>query len=189
MVAEALEAVLSLRTLVLALLVFSVAPGLVLRLLTLAYHRDDPRRAEMRAELHVVPRLERPFWVAEQLETVVFDALPSRVEWALTGRLIHRWKLGSGVESNRQHPDTFEIPTEDQKADVLPGDLVKLMFVMKDWGERMWVEVDKVDGDRFAGQLSNQPIGIPRLYADDRVRFRSEHIIDIKWADEDDNAA
>lgn len=49
MVSEAFEAVLSLRTLALVLVVFGVAPGMVLRFLTLAFHPQDPRRAEIRA--------------------------------------------------------------------------------------------------------------------------------------------
>ncbi len=189
MVGEVLEAVLSLRTLLVAVFVFSVVPGLAVRVLSLAYHRDDPRRAEMRAELHAVPRVERPFWAAEQLESVVFEALPQRVESALTGRLIYRWKLASGVECNRRWPDSFEIPSDAAKADVIPGDYVKLIFETNDWGERMWVEVAEVDGDRYVGRLSNLPAGIPRLYPEDRIRFKSEHIIDIDWQDAGDEAA
>jgi len=46
-----------------ALVVFGFAPGIALRLIVLAFHRDDPRRRELLAELYAVPRLERPFWV------------------------------------------------------------------------------------------------------------------------------
>jgi hypothetical protein len=48
------------------LLVFGFANGAVLRLVVLAIHRDDPRRAEMLAELRAVPRHARPMWVAEK---------------------------------------------------------------------------------------------------------------------------
>lgn len=99
---DMLSAPTSLQALVLVLLVFGVAPGLALRFMTLAFHRDDPRRDELRAELHVVPTLERPVWVAQQLETVIFDGLRDRIEWVLTGRLIHRWELGNGVDIQRQ---------------------------------------------------------------------------------------
>jgi hypothetical protein len=54
-------------TLAIAVLVFGFAPGVALRVIVLAF-RDDLRRKELLAELHTVPRLERPFWVAEQLE-------------------------------------------------------------------------------------------------------------------------
>jgi hypothetical protein len=45
----------------------------------LAYPRDDPRRAELIAELYAVPRIQRPLWVAEQLETALFEGLKLRI--------------------------------------------------------------------------------------------------------------
>jgi hypothetical protein len=66
-------------TLGIALLVFGFAPGAVMRLIILAFKRDDPRRRELLAELHAVPRVERPFWVAEQLEIAVFEGLRGRL--------------------------------------------------------------------------------------------------------------
>jgi hypothetical protein len=62
-------------TLGLLLLVFGFAPGAVLRLIVLMYPPDHPRRRELIAELYVVPRIERPFWVAEQVETALFEGL------------------------------------------------------------------------------------------------------------------
>ena len=56
-----------------ALLVFGFAPGAVLRLIVLVYPRDDPRRQELRAEVYAVPLIERPFWVAQQLEVALFE--------------------------------------------------------------------------------------------------------------------
>src|SRR6266581_3016747 len=71
--------VLSWPMLVLALLVFGFAPGLLLRLIVLAFPKDDPRRAELRGELYNVPRFERPFWVAEQMEVALFEGLRGRL--------------------------------------------------------------------------------------------------------------
>ncbi len=61
------------------LLVFGFAPGAVLRLTVLLYGRDHPRRRELLAELYGVPRIERPFWVAEQLEVALFEGLGGRL--------------------------------------------------------------------------------------------------------------
>lgn len=77
-VADLLSSLISLSTLLVAVLVYGFAPGFVLRLLVLLYPRQDPRRAELIAELYEVPRLTRPFWVAEQIETAVFDGLGAR---------------------------------------------------------------------------------------------------------------
>ena len=63
----------------LALLVFGFAPGALLRLIVLAFDRDDPRRQELLAELYAVSRIERPFWVAEQLEVALIEGLGNRV--------------------------------------------------------------------------------------------------------------
>ena len=129
------DLLISWPTFVAALIVFGFAPRAVLRLIVLAFHRDDPRRDELLAELHAVPRLERPFWVLEQLEVALVDGLGQRIRWTLTGRVIHRWHLESGVERNRLYPDSFEIPHELARNALRPGMFAKLMFEMRDgWG-------------------------------------------------------
>lgn len=180
------ELVLSWKAILLVLVVFGFAPGAVLRLIVHAFPVGDDRRDELLAELHVVPWQERPLWVASQLEVALFEGLWGRYIWALTGRIIFRWHLTSGVERNRLHPDTFDIPTFEDKAVIEPGDVVKAMFEMKKperWGERMWVDVMKVKRRHIVGRLSNQPIGIPRLCFGDKVKVRFDHIIDIDWHD------
>jgi hypothetical protein len=169
-----------------ALLVFGFTPGLLLRLIVLAFPRDDPRRDELLGELYAVPRFERPFWVVEQLEVALVEGLGQRLVWAATGRIIHRWHLGSGVRRNREYPDTFDIPPEEEREAVAPGIDVKLMFEMKDgWGERMWVTVTAVKRRKLIGRLSNLPLGIPRLMPGEKIKFKREHIIGIWYADDD----
>lgn len=176
-----IDAVLSLPTLLVALLVFGFAPGVILRVIVLAFPPEDPRRRELLAELHAVPRIERPFWVVEQLEVALFEGLRERIAWAATGRVVHRWHLASGVERQLLYPDTFWIPSAAQRLAVEPGAIVKLSFEMKDgWGERMWVEVTAVKRRHLVGRLSNQPIGIPRLLSGDTIKFTRDHIIDIE---------
>jgi hypothetical protein len=164
--------------LALALLVFGFAPGLLLRLIVLAFPKDDPRRAELRGEMYHVPRFERPFWVMEQLEEALVEGLGQRLVWAATGRIIYRWHLGSGVRLNREYPDTFLIPSEEERDAVVPGMDVKLAFKMRDgWGERMWVTVTVLKGRKLIGTLDNIPAAIPRLLQGDKVKFKREHII------------
>jgi hypothetical protein len=77
---------IALGSLLLAVLVFGFAPGFILRLLVKIYPRKDPRRDELTAQLYVLPRLERPFFVAEQFETVLFEGLPHRISaWRRRG--------------------------------------------------------------------------------------------------------
>jgi len=175
-----IDAVLSLPTLIIALLVFGFAPGAILRVIVLAFPPEDPRRRELLAELHAVPRVERPFWVMEQLEVALFEGLWERIVWAATGRVIHRWHLSSGVERHLVYPDTFWIPSAAERWAVEPGSSVKLSFEMKDgWGERMWVEVTAVKRRHLVGRLSNQPVGIARLLPGDKIKFTRDRIIDI----------
>jgi hypothetical protein len=177
-----LDALISWQSFVAALVVYGFAPGALLRLICLAFPRDDPRRHELRAELYAVPRPVRPFWVIEQLEVALFEGLGERLRWAAIGRIIHRWHLESGVERNRAYPDSFWIPDDSEKSLIEPGDTVKLMFHMKDgWGERMWVSVTSVGRrGRMVGFLRNTPVGIPRLGWGDNVKFNRDDIIDIE---------
>jgi hypothetical protein len=185
---EMLDSLVSWPTLGIVLFAYGFAPGALLRLIVLAFPRDDPRRDELLAELYVVPRLERPVWVFEQMEVALFEGMLGRLQWAATGRVIHRWHLGSGVERNRLYPDTFEIPSEEEKASLKPGMGAKLMFEMRDgWGERMWVDVTEVRKRYIVGRLANQPVGIPRLSCGDTVKFKYQHVISIVpegWWDE-----
>ena len=178
-----LNAVLSWPTFVAALIVFGFAPGAVLRVIVLAFPRDDPRRKELLAEVYAVPRAERPFWVVQQLEVAIFEGLRDRLVWAATGRIVYRWHLASGVERNRLYPESFYIPSHADKGMVGAGDTVQVCFEMNDgWGERMWVEVTAINRRHIVGTLANQPIGIPRLLSGDKIKFRAEHIIDI-WTE------
>jgi Uncharacterized conserved protein (DUF2075) len=72
-------------TLLIALVMFGFAPGAVLRLIVLAFRRDDPRRTELLAELPHVPRIERPFWVCEQLEVALFEGFFGRLAGFVRG--------------------------------------------------------------------------------------------------------
>lgn len=94
------------------------------------------------------------------------------------------YTLVDGVAKNREHPETFWIPSEKVKDAVRPGALVKLAFEpigdAAVGGERMWVLVmDRFDDDSFLGKLDNQPIFIDDLEFGDIVEFSLENIIDV----------
>lgn len=91
MVTELLDAIVAWRTFLVALVVFGFAPGALLRLIVLAFPRDDPRRRELLAELPTVARTERPFWVFEQLEGALVEGIGERVVRVATRRITRRW--------------------------------------------------------------------------------------------------
>lgn len=93
---ELLDTATSWRSLLLAVVAFGFAPGFCLRLLVLIYPRSDPRRTELIAELYVVPRIQRPLWVAEQLETALFEGLPHRLS-AVLRRAAHQRRANNDL--------------------------------------------------------------------------------------------
>jgi transcriptional regulator with XRE-family HTH domain len=58
---------------------FGLFPGVALRLLVLLYPKNHPRRRELVAELYELNRMQRFEWVFQQLETALFEGLPSRL--------------------------------------------------------------------------------------------------------------
>jgi hypothetical protein len=81
---ELLEGLKAWQVLIVALAVYGFLPGLALRIILLGFRRNDPRRAEIRAERAAVPRWELPFWVADQLERALFEGLFERIRSRLT---------------------------------------------------------------------------------------------------------
>lgn len=102
---EFIDPLAALPAFLLALLVFGFAPGFVLRLLVLLYPKGDLRRRELVAELYAMRRVERPMWVAEQIETSLFEGLFPRFGRLLRAarhpirisRAIVRWVVGAYI--------------------------------------------------------------------------------------------
>jgi hypothetical protein len=76
---ELIEAAASWQTLLGAVVIFSLIPEVALQVIVKIYPATHPRRRELVADLAIVPRWERPFWVAEQAVTVVFEGVPLRI--------------------------------------------------------------------------------------------------------------
>ena len=90
---ELIEAAISWQTLLGAIVVFSLIPGVVLHLMVRIYPHDHPRRRELIADYAVVPRWERPFWVTEHFVTVTFEGIPVR------RRALRERRAGRGREN------------------------------------------------------------------------------------------
>jgi uncharacterized protein YegJ (DUF2314 family) len=89
------------------------------------------------------------------------------------------WTLADGVERHLLAPDTFRIPSEDARAAVQVGDLVKLVFEPSTGiAERMWVTVT-TGGDQLVGTLNSDPAELHGLRAGDAVPFERRHVIAI----------
>lgn len=90
-----------------------------------------------------------------------------------------------------EHPATFKIAPRETRGALRAGELAKLIFdPVDDAGaltgnaERMWVRIETVDGERYTGELRNEPFGGDLgLRIGDRIEFGPEHIAD--WRDQD----
>lgn len=154
-------------------------------------------RAIFKVPAIAAPALGRPPAFVQQAQADTVSLKPNKPA-RLSLIEFDGWQLISGVAMNEQHPNTFNIPTAEQRAKVVPSDFVKLGFeVAADdpedeegvttIGERMWVQVKGGYGPYLWGTLSNQPsfdgadIG---LEFGSEIVFLPEHIIDIVDAEQ-----
>jgi hypothetical protein len=85
---------------------------------------------------------------------------------------------------------TFFLPHSSLLDAVRVGDLVKLGFDYepagkKYSGERMWVDVQEIDGSTYVGHLVNQPNEpSTTLEYGDRVSFERENVLDVLLVDQ-----
>lgn len=88
-----------------------------------------------------------------------------------------------GVEQNKLYPDTFEIPSNMDKANIRPGDFVKAGFAtdVDTPTERMWVLVTEIAAGVIRGRLASEPV-ITKAKLDDPVAMEFRHVIEIKEA-------
>jgi hypothetical protein len=107
---------LSWKALLVVVAVFGFVPGAALRLIVLAFPRSDPRRRELLAELHAVPRLERPIWIAEQLEVALAEGVAGRLArvWrrlAPGRRVAERWRREKDDFLNARYTIGYSLAT------------------------------------------------------------------------------
>lgn len=74
------------------------------------------------------------------------------------------------------HPTTFQAPTLKELREIEVGDYVKVCFKVGMWGERMWVQVTKIDGEALIGSLNNDPVLATYLRDGDEIKFEKRHI-------------
>ena len=94
------------------------------------------------------------------------------------------YTLENAEERSKEFPDTFQIPSFEERANVKPNNLVKLIFNIIDNNkilniERMWVLNKKCENGKYSGILDNDPYADCELKAGDLIEYLAENIIDI----------
>jgi hypothetical protein len=96
-------------------------------------------------------------------------------------------ELESALEQHHQFPDRFQIPSEEERSNLQPGDMVQMVFLLLGQdetgsyiqGERMWVTVQKVTTTSYTGVLESLPVTSDVLHPGDTVQFGPEHVASI----------
>lgn len=87
------------------------------------------------------------------------------------------YQLVDVEERNKNNPDTFWIPSLEDRQDIDVGQWVKLGFKGKEITERMWVKVTNIVGS-LVGTLDNDPAVLPIAHGDS-IDFEPKHIMEI----------
>ena len=95
------------------------------------------------------------------------------------------FSLGNAPTYRASGPYTFFVPHDRELAALSVGDSVKLIFEYDTPGEkwsaeRMWVQIDTIDGERLTGRLDNNPDeGFLKL--GETIVFERSNVIAIDW--------
>ena len=101
------------------------------------------------------------------------------------------WYLDDAEERARLAPNTFFIPSRDVRHNLKLGDVIKLIFFIRDpepgglEAERMWVEVNSTGSGTYLGELLNEPSVIDDLEPGDPVEFEPRHVAAIAVSEAD----
>jgi len=81
-------------------------------------------------------------------------------------------KLVDAQEMHRQHPDTFEVPSDHELMTIVPGNFVKVSRN----NERFWLRVIGASGKYLIGSVDSMLVSNPGIDHGKIVRFEHRHI-------------
>jgi hypothetical protein len=91
-------------------------------------------------------------------------------------RAVRAPDLIDAYQMNRDSPETFHLPPEEDVAALQPGDYAKVAAC----DERFWVIIKRRDGDSFVGKVANHLLGYREhgLKCGGVIAFAGRHIYD-----------
>lgn len=112
------------------------------------------------------------------------------VNWDVEASLEHSgWAIESAEERHARSPETFEIPSLEERTSLRVGSGAKLLFWVLDRAgdqvapqcERMWVVVESVEDEEYVGVLASSPASSDAaVRRGSHVRFQPEHVCDLE---------
>ena len=89
-----------------------------------------------------------------------------------------RIELLNGVSWSNKHPETFHIPSNEDKKSIQIGTSVKVVDTK--YNERFWVEIeDFVTEDLMIGRIDNELVNKQPYSLDDKIFLIMDNVIDI----------
>ena len=95
------------------------------------------------------------------------------------------WELDDAEQRHAASPRSFFIPPAELRRSLVPGALVKLLFVGPQAVERMWVEVTDARDTGYTGTLLNQPVELVAPQAGDVITFEPRHVAAYGYDDDE----
>ncbi len=94
------------------------------------------------------------------------------------------WELESAEDRHALTPDTFHIPSREERVSLESGQRVQLLFRMVVEGadppdimcEKMWVTIDEAAPDGYVGTLDSMPASSGKLSPGEVIKFGPQHI-------------
>lgn len=85
-----------------------------------------------------------------------------------------------GVEMNKKHPDTFEIPTQEELNSIKVGDSIKIgIRYPSGGGERFWTEIVEILDTGFKVRVDNDLLTDEPVGYNDVIEIEKRHVLSI----------
>jgi hypothetical protein len=88
--------------------------------------------------------------------------------------MIKKATFTDAQQVHREHPDTFDVPSDKELSEIQPGSIVKVCS----GGERFWAEVKSIKDGVITAVVDNDLIQ-KKLRFGDVIRFQTKNVYDI----------
>lgn len=146
-------------------------------------------RAGSSGAFNFYARIDGTLWTQGVVDSA--QAAAKHIKQAFPGALIYP-RLVNGEAMHRQHPDTFHIPSREDRSRLRLDDYAKLSVS----GERFWVKVIDIDENEIDLSDETAVLYLGKVEQSDMIgaghgirhgmpiMFSPEHVLDIEWRED-----